>query len=127
MKQRSLYLAISLSMFAGMGLIGCEVSKATTGGSTDLPPQVQSARVLIRDIYPEASYFRVKMNYTRDDERVLAWTNDSDWIYLSSKWVAWADKDITYAGCVLVHEWYHVQGYDELNAERKESECKQLI
>ena len=127
MKQRSAYLLISTTLFASVVLVACSAGYPTTGGSTDLPPQVQEARMLIRDKYPEASYYRIKMNFTRDDETVNAWTNDSDWIYLSSKWIVKANNDIVHAACIIVHEWYHRQGYNEVDAENEETKCKQLI
>ena len=130
MRTRPTYLLMSLISFTGVILIlaACsDTSGVTTGGSTDLPLQVQDARVLIRDDYPEASYYRVKMNYTRDDENVNAWTNNSDWIYLTSKWVVIANRDLPHAACILVHEWWHTKGYGEGDSEAKEAECLSTI
>jgi len=128
MKTKPAYLLISLSMFIGMGLIGCSAGGSSTG--TSELSQITHSREVIRPYYPEAADYPIAIS--NEWPEFYGWYEDGV-IYLSSLWLH--DYEINkYASCTIVHEWAHSlqpvtvsntewRDIAEVQAEQLEDKC----
>ena len=133
MKQRGLYMGISLTSFAAMVLVACSGSSST--GVHAEHPSITKARAVLDSIdYSGAANMPIEINDKYPE--TYGWYENGV-VYLTSIWIE-DYKTNRYAPCTIVHEYaHHLQAETEygtkwrdiaeIQADQAESRCVEAL